>query len=185
MYSTAGDYARAGEYCRRSLAIFEKVVGPYHYYTSYPVSLLGGIEKMEGKFDEAEAAFKRAIAIKEKLQGPYHPDLGSALTNLANLYMAMGETEKAIAAQTRANEILEFNTTLNLSVGSERQKLGYLQTLSFNQDQTLTLSLRIANKNQKAADLAMTTVLRRKGRVLDAVSDSMVALRNRLDDRAG
>src|SRR6185369_5846285 len=53
----------------------------------------------------------------------------------------------------------------------------------FNQDQTLTLSLRFANKDQKAADLAITTVLRRKGRVLDAVSDSMVALRNRLDDQ--
>ena len=183
MYSTAGDYAKAEDYCRRSLAIFEKVVGPDHYYTSYPVSLLGGIEKMEGRFVEAEAAFKRAIAIKEKLQGPYHPDLGGVLMNLANLYMATGETEKAIAAQTRANEIVEFNTTLNMSVGSERQKIGYLKTLGFNQDQTLTLSLRFANKDQKAADLAITTVLRRKGRVLDAVSDSMVALRNRLDDQ--
>ena len=181
MYAVAGDFTKADTNCRRSLAIFEKNVGPEHYLTSYPLTLLGGIDREMGKFDEAEAVYKRSIDIKEKSLGAYHPDLAGAFSNLANLYMALGETEKAIDAQARANEIYEFNTTLNLSVGSERQRLTYLKRLIYVQDQTITLSVKTASRSDKAAELAMTTILQRKGRVLDSISDSMVALRDRLD----
>jgi CHAT domain-containing protein/Tfp pilus assembly protein PilF len=182
VYADAGDVAKADQTCRRALAIFEKKLGPEHYLTSYPLNLLGGIDRVTGKFDEAEDVYKRSIAIKEKAQGPYHPDLAGALTNLANLYAVKGETDKAVETQARANEIYEFNTALNLTVGSEREKLAYLTTLNFIQDQTLTLNIRTANRSLTAADLGMTSILRRKGRVLDAMSDSMRALRSRLSN---
>ena len=180
MYAGAGDFVKADQMCRRSLSIFETKLGPDHYLTSYPLNLLGGIDRVTGKFDEAETLYKRSIAIKEKSQGPYHPDLAGALTNLANLYAVIGDADKAVATQARANEIYEFNTALNLSVGSEREKLAYLTTLNFIEDQTVTLSTTTASKSQAAADLALTSVLRRKGRILDAMSDSMRALRDRL-----
>jgi len=180
MYAGAGDFVKADQMCRRSLTIFEAKLGPEHYLTSYPLNLLGGIDRVNGKFDEAETMYKRSIAIKEKTQGPYHPDLAGALTNLANLYAVIGDADKAVATQARANEIYEFNTALNLTVGSEREKLAYLTTLNFIEDQTVTLSTTTASKSQAAADLALTSILRRKGRILDAMSDSMRALRGRL-----
>ncbi|MEP7075681.1 MAG: CHAT domain-containing tetratricopeptide repeat protein [Acidobacteriota bacterium] len=181
LYADNGDYAKAEPMCRRSLAIYEAKAGKDHYLTSYPMNLLAALDKEAGRFDEAEALYKRAIAIKEKSQGPFHPDLAGALTNLANLYTVMGQPEKAVETQQRANEIYEFNTSLNLSVGSEREKLAYLATLNFIQDQTLSLNLRAADHNQKAIDLGLTSLLRRKGRVLDAMSDGMKAVRGRLD----
>ncbi|MGH9902303.1 MAG: tetratricopeptide repeat protein, partial [Pyrinomonadaceae bacterium] len=182
-YGSKGDYARAEPLCRRALSILEKSLGPEHPYISYSLNALAIIAKNTGDYARAESLYRRAIAIKEKGQGPYHPEVGGSLTNLANLYAVKGEVDKAVATQSRANDILERNIALNLAVGSERQKLAYVASLSEITDRTLTLHLRTAPNNSEAAGLALTTVLQRKGRVLDAMSDSLGALRRRLDKR--
>src|SRR5262249_31110964 len=48
-------------------------------------------------------------------------------------------------------------------------------------DRAISLNVSFAPQDQTAADLAATTVLRRKGRVLDAMSDSFASLRSRAD----
>src|SRR6185369_13557238 len=122
-----------------------------------------------------------AIAIKEKVQGQNHPYLGGMISNLANLYAAKGDIDKAIAAQTRANSILEYNATLNLMSGSEREKFGYLKTISDSENQTFSLNVRTAPNSSEATELAVTTLLQRKGRVLDALSDNLAMLRQRFN----
>src|SRR5262249_54757876 len=89
--------------------------------------------------------------------------------------------DKAIAAQTRANSILEYNATLNLMSGSEREKLSYIKTLSDVENQTLSLNVRTAPNSPEAANLAVTALLQRKGRVLDAMSNNLAMLRQRFN----
>jgi CHAT domain-containing protein len=180
IFSAAGDYAKAETYTRRSLTVFEKALGAEHQFVSYPLNLLGAIYKFRGNYAEAETNFLRAVAIKEKVS-PLHPELGGTLTNLAAVYVLKGDLEKAIAAQTRANEILEYNALLNLRIGSEREKLAYMQTLEDVDSNTMTLNFRSEANSQATRELALTSVLRRKGRVLDALSDSFAALRRRFD----
>src|SRR4030095_4650389 len=99
--------------------------------------------------------------------------------SLAMLYAAKGDLPQAVAAQLRAHQITERNIALNLATGSERQKLAYLASLSAITDQTLSLHVRLAPDNSQACELAATTVLQRKGRVLDKLADELTTLRRR------
>jgi CHAT domain-containing protein/Tfp pilus assembly protein PilF len=185
LYSSKRDYARALPLCQRSLAIFEKSLGEEHPYVSYTLNLLAVIYKNLGDYAKSESLYERAIAIKEKTQ-PFHPDLGGTYANLANLRALKGEIDKAVDYQKRANQLLEYNIALNLSIGSEKEKLAYLSTSENIENQTLTLNFKVAPDSQAAGELGATTVLQRKGRVLDSISDSLAALRRRSskDDQA-
>lgn len=180
LYASTEDYAKAETSTRRSLTVYEKALGAENQFVSYPLNLLAAIHKFKGDYDGAETLFSRAVAIKEK-NGQLHPDLGGTLTNLAAVYVLKGDIEKAIAAQTRANEILEYNALLNMRIGAEREKLAYMKTLEVVDSNTMTLNFRAAANSPAARELALTSVLRRKGRVLDAISDSFAALRQRFD----
>ena len=181
LYSSAGDYQKAESLCLRSLNIFEKTLGAEHPFVSYPMNLLAVIYANTGDYERAETLYLRAAALKEKTQGALHPDLGGTYVNLANLYALKGDFEKSAAAQKRANEILEYNTTLNLTIGSEREKLYYLDSLEQIEYQTLTLNFKDAPDSAAAINLGATSVLQRKGRALDAMADSFGALRRRFD----
>ncbi len=181
LYSSAGNYEKALNFGERSLNIFEKTLGAEHPFTSYPLNFLAIIYKVKENFEKAEAFYLRSIAIKEKTQGAFHPSLGGSFSNLANLFAVKGEIEKAIAAQTRANEIFEYNVALNLTIGSEREKINFIQTVSDSENRTFSLNALTAPDSPEAAALAATLVLRRKGRVLDALSDNLSALRRRFN----
>ena len=147
------------------------------------LNLLGTIYKNIGDYSQAEALYQQAITIKRKKEGEYHPNLGGTYSNLAGLYALKGEIEKAIDEQRRANSIIEFNIEINLRTGSERQKLEYLNTLREIEDKTLTLGFQFAPKSKEAAMLSALIVLQRKGRIMDAVSDDLNALRRRSNDQ--
>ena len=183
LYNKNSDYAKAKPLCERALTILEKSLGTEHPFTSYPINLLAFIYKNTGDYAKAESLFLRSIAIKEKTQGLYHPFLAGTISNLANSYAEEGKIEQAIAAQTRANSIIEYNVALHLTNGSEREKLGYLKSLSDVENQTLWLNVKTAPTSNAAAELAVTTILQRKGRVLDALSDNLAVLRRRFDNQ--
>ncbi len=186
LYAKTEKYKQALELTLESIAIFEKKLGPEHPSTSFPYNLLGLIYKSMGELEKSEAAFLHSIAIKEKSEGPHHINLAGALSNLSLLYALRGEPEKAVAAQARANEIYEYNATLNLAAGTEREKLGYLRTLSNSESIVISLHMQSAPELPAAAELALATILQRKGRVLDSLAANLTALRGRFDpaDRA-
>src|SRR5262249_10030005 len=57
-----------------------------------------------------------------------------------------------------------------------------LSTLSRQTDRTISLHLRHAPHDPVARDLAATLILQRKGRGLDAISESLGVLRSRFDE---
>jgi CHAT domain-containing protein len=100
---------------------------------------------------------------------------------LAQLYMATGDFARAVAFHERAIAGVEYNIDLNLAIGSERQKQAYLESLPEQLNQAISLNVRFAGGDPSARELAIITILRRKGRMLDAMSDSFAALRTRMD----
>src|SRR5262249_36597657 len=60
---------------------------------------------------------------------------------------------------------------------SERQKHAYLASLAEQLNQAISLHVQFMADDPSARELAATTILRRKGRVLDAVSGSLETLR--------
>ena len=66
-----------------------------------------------------------------------------------------------------------------LTLGTEAQKLASAVMLSADTNLLVSLHTRFAPHDPQALRLALTTVLRRKGRVLEAMTDTLAALRRR------
>ncbi|HKX27286.1 MAG TPA: CHAT domain-containing tetratricopeptide repeat protein [Blastocatellia bacterium] len=179
IYKEKGDYAGAEPLLQRALRIREKALGPDHPSIAISLHFLANLYQSQGDYARAERLARRALAIRERTFGPENPRVAASLSQLAVLFGAAGNFAQAISFQARANAIGERNLALNLAIGSERQKLAYLVTLSDETDYTLSLQSQAVPNHPEALDLAFTTVLRRKGRGLDAMTDTVARLRRR------
>ncbi len=177
LYSDQGDYGRAEMLHQRALAIREKALGPEHPDVASSLHHLAVAYKRRGHDAGSERLFQRALAVQEKTLGPEHPAVYASLNDLAMLYAVRGDISQAVTFQAQANAIGERNLALNLAIGSERQKLGYLALLSKGTNFTLSLHSQAAPCDQRALNLAFTTLLRWKGRGLDAMTNTIALLR--------
>ena len=185
LHRLRGDLEKAEETYKQSLALLEKEMGPEHPYVGAALSNVGLVFRDKGEFARALSMFERSLSIRQKALGPQHPDVAESFENLAMIQACLGAADKAVEAQTHANAITERNVSLNLVTGSERQKLIYLRSLSDATDRTLSLHINTAPTNSHAQEIAATAILRRKGRVLDTMADSLAAVRQRLTEKDG
>jgi CHAT domain-containing protein len=180
LYSSQGSYAKAEPLFLRSLAIYEKVLGKEHSDVALSLNNLAALYSLQGNYAKAEPLYLRSLAIFEKAQGKEHPNVAASLNNLAGLYWAQGDINRTTDFLTRGLAVEEKNLQLIYAVGSEQRKQNYAQTFSGSTDFAVSLALQQSTKNPTLAKLALTTVLRRKGRVLDAMTDTVQTLRNQL-----
>jgi CHAT domain-containing protein/Tfp pilus assembly protein PilF len=174
-----GDYAKAESFYQRALTIWEKMLGPEHPRVAYSLHNLARLYQEKGDYTRAESLLQRALGIKGKVLGSEHPEIIGSLDMLAAIYAAKGDIPQAIAVQSRACAVAERNLSINLAIGSERQKLAYLTARSYQTDKVISLHLHYAPDDPIARDLAATVVLQRKARALDATSYTLNALRSR------
>jgi CHAT domain-containing protein/Tfp pilus assembly protein PilF len=177
LYEERGDYAKAEPFHLRALAIKEKVLGPEHPHVIVSLNNLASLYYSRGDYAKAEPFYLRALAIREKVLGPEHHLVAHSLNDLAVLYVAKGDIAQAVTFLSRTNAADERNLALNLDIGSERQKLIYLSKFSKRTDFTLSLQSQAAPNDPRALDLAFTTLLRRKARGLDVMTDTIATLR--------
>ena len=102
------------------------------------------------------------------------------------LYASQGRYGEAVTSLNQGLAVEEWNLDLNLATLSEPQRQAYLATISGTSQIPISLHLQAAPTSPAAAQLALTTLLRRKGRLLDAGTDSRWRLRQNLtpDDQA-
>jgi CHAT domain-containing protein/Tfp pilus assembly protein PilF len=177
LYRNHGRYAEAEEIYQRAVAIRESALGPEHPDTANSLDNLAILHWERGNYAKAESLYQRVIKINERALGPEHPFVGATYHALALVYAAKGDLAESIRCISRAVMISERNIALNLATGSERQKLAYLALYERETDFTHTLCNQAAKDNPQALDLAFTTLLRRKGRGLDAMTDTIAILR--------
>jgi CHAT domain-containing protein/Tfp pilus assembly protein PilF len=175
------DYAKAEEYYKRALAILEKIFGENHENTANAVTSLAILYRTMGDYDRAERFFLRSLASYERASGQYNHGTVRSLRSLVKLYAMKGDTGRAVEYQRRISAREEKIIPLNLTIGSERQKFAYFTAQLQKPDITITLHARLARDDEAARDLAATTVLQRKGRILDALSENLLALRRRFN----
>ena len=180
LYKDQRKYAAAEPLLQQAVAIWQKAVNPNHSQVASALNNLGTLFHAQNNFEQAESLYLRSLAIKEVTLAPDHPDTVQTLNNLAKLYIAKGDYVRAIEFQSRAVAGTEHNIALNLASGSERQKMAYLSSLPSQVNQTVSLHVRYDPESSIARDLAVSTVLQRKGRILDVMSDSLAALRRRV-----
>ena len=179
-YRDKNDFARAEPLFRRALAIFEKASGPDHPLVALTLTGLAILYRM--KHDDARAAplLQRALAAREKSLGPEHPLTAIALNNLADLHLAQNDVPAALEEKRRAASIADRNAVRELAVGADEQRRAYMATLRMPTHSIISLHLQAAPDVREAKELALQTILRRKGLVLDAMANSFAMLRERL-----
>ncbi len=183
----AGDYAAAESYYKRSVALLETLYGPNHPNLVPPLESLGILYRDRGDHALAEPYFLRVRAISEAALGPQHPEVARHFDNLYHLYARWGNAPRSLEALERRLAIEEHNLPLQLAVGSERQKLAtFGPFFGGGIDDAVWFDMRYGGSLPRAREVAVTTVLRRKGRVLDLMASSRAALRERsnAEDRA-
>lgn len=185
-YRVTGVYAKAGPLYQRALAIMEKALGPEHPDTGASLESLAGLYYFTGAYGKAEPLLQRGLAIYEKALGPEHPDTAMALHNLGVSSWGAGKSTTALLALERAQRIEEKNTERFLLAGSETRKRAYMRRSESASSAFSDVSFSLSGGGRRAVALGVTRVLLYKGRVLDALSDSMARLRRAVEpeDRA-
>lgn len=173
------DYAKAEEYYGKAIEIVERAFGPENPRLAIILNNVANIFRARGDYAKSLEAHLRVLRISEATKGPTHPLTLMSLGNIARTHAARGEVREAVRFQKRVDAVIERNIEINIAIGSERQKLSYLNSVAERTDRTVSLNLHLAPGDPDAAELAALVLLQRKGRVLDAMSESFAALRQR------
>ncbi len=102
-----GDYEAAEPLYRRSLEIWERVLGADHPDTATSLNNLAGLYESQGRYEAAAPLYRRSLEIRERVLGADHPATAQSLNNLAGLYRSQGRYEAAEPLLRRSLEIKE------------------------------------------------------------------------------
>jgi tetratricopeptide (TPR) repeat protein len=139
VYINRGDWKRAEEGLRESLAIYRKALGDKANESedfAAAINNLAMLLKFERKISEALPLYMESTSITRKIFGPTHPHLASSLNNLGMLYM---EVKNYPEAERLLQEALSIDRK---ALGDSRAvaiTLSNLGSLSFERGQ-LSLS---------------------------------------------
>ena len=159
----------------------EKALGPEHPDTALLAQQSRCAVPSDRRLREGRTSLRARARHHEKALGPEHPDTARSLNNLAGLNEVVGAYAKAEPLFERAQGIDEINTARFLLSGDEARKRAYLQQRRGNAYVDASFSLAVADPRAKA--LGLTAVLQYKGRVLDAMADSVALLRRSVDPK--
>ncbi|MCG3146055.1 MAG: hypothetical protein HONDAALG_03860 [Gammaproteobacteria bacterium] len=179
LYFQMGKDAMALSLLERALEISERALGREHDEVAVVLSNLANISHSQADYTKAKMLHQRSLAIREKSLGREHPDVATSLDKLADLYIATDDLPQAVSLRLHAAKVSEHNIGLNLLTGSDRQKQAYLTMLTSETNRIVSLHVRSAPADVTARELALTTILQRKGRALDAMTDTLAVLRRR------
>jgi CHAT domain-containing protein len=174
-------YDHALEYLWRSEQIREKSVGRRHRLVASLFVNIGNVYHAQGNYAKAMELFLEALDIYESVAGPYDPHIIDTLSAMARTSAAMNDLDRAYEYQARVDVLVEKGLSLNLAVGSEREKLAYMSIVEKYRSDSISLSVQQSPNDKRAAEGAVTAVLQRKGRVFDALAESVAALREHLN----
>lgn len=107
VFEKKGDYDKALENYRSSLAVRKKALGPDHHLVASILSNLGNVFERQGKYDKALENHRRSLAIVEKTLGSNHPNVAVTLNNLGIVFYSQGKYDKALENYRRALAIWE------------------------------------------------------------------------------
>ena len=140
---------------------------------------IASIEEGKGHLEAAEELLNRALSRERDLLGEEHPFVANTLRRLAKLKARGNDVQEAVALFSRQISIEERHLAQLLVGGSERDRHLATGRLASTTAEIVSFHVQVAPNDLGALRLAFETVLKRKGRVLDAMADSFAHLRER------
>jgi CHAT domain-containing protein/ATP/maltotriose-dependent transcriptional regulator MalT len=181
LYLNQENYSQALAYYQQALPLLHEAEAVMEGATFSDLAI---VYKLQGQYDRALEYSQRGMEISRTFN--HRINEKDALYFLAIVYWAKGDMSSTLETLSQKAEVENETFALNLAIGSEDRKRAYITGQDRSIDTTLTFHLEAAPQNPEASKLAFATVLQRKGRILDAVSDNLQRLRENLqsEDRS-
>ncbi len=170
-------YDKAEPLYLRSLRIMEKEWGEDNIDVGAWLINLAAFYREQGRYTEAEPLLLRSIRIYENSEYSKNSD---ALYGLAEVYRAQGYAARATEFFRRVADIEEDSFDF-YSKSLYRGEYANEVIAPKRTDRILSFHLRDFPDHLPAAHLALTTLLRRKGRLLSSFTESFQGLRQNLN----
>lgn len=180
MYNDQGRYAEAEAFYKQALELRNQVLGETHPDVAVNLNNLALLYYSQGRYAEAEPLYRQSLELLKRTLGEIHPTVATSFNGLAALYQGQGDSEHSIALLNQGMPIEEQNLGINLVIGSEQQKRDYIAIIAGTINGAISLNLQSAPTNPEATRLALTTLLQRKRRILDALTDNLNRLQQNL-----
>lgn len=142
-------------------------------------AVLVTIDEGEGRWKQAARRMARVLRGYEAAYGEQNMLIAPNRMRMASLRWAQGRLGDAVALVARAEAAVEPQLRTLLAVGSEDDRRTVLSQHAYQLDIAVSLAAE-ALTPAKAAELGLLLVLRRKGRLLDAMASTMGTLRKKL-----
>ena len=180
LYHYQERYGEAADLYRQALDIYQALWGNDHPDVANTLNNLAVLSVDQGNYGEAERLYQQSLQLWRAQLGDRHPLVDLSLSNLALLQAIQGNIPETLRYLAAALAVQEWNLSLNLAALADEQRQDYSVSFTNTTDWVLSLHLNQAPQNATAEALALTTLLRRKGRLLDAGTDNLQALRRTL-----
>jgi len=134
----------------------------------------------QGNYAEAELIYRKLLEFYQQQFGDRHPYVAVNFVDLAQLYQSQNKTQQALQNLQQGLDIEDYHLDINLSSLTQAQGQAYVSNTITTTNQAISLNLEQIPGNQTAKQVALTTILRRKGRILDIASSSLQVLQQNL-----
>ncbi|EDX84369.1 Tetratricopeptide repeat family [Synechococcus sp. PCC 7335] len=175
LYQDQGDYELALPLYERALSINRITFGEDHPAVADSLNRIGVLYNDQGETATALDLYEQSTGIYKAILGENHPDVAINLNNIASLQFIQGNHEAARSLYRQTLQIEEQNLSDLFLGASEIRIQQYIKQLLATTNLRVSFSLEDFNAAGKSdqADtlkLALTNVLQRKGRVLEAAA---------------
>jgi len=164
------DPATAKSLYERALEIRRRTLGAEHEDVAQSLNNLAHLHQANGDFRAAEPLFREALEIHRKALGEQHSTYARTLHNLALVLMSLGRLDEGLAIAQRVEQIHDRLIGEVFGLGSERQRLAYVENLQSTFHAFLSFVLRYRSDDPAALRAAFDLVLSRKALSAEAVA---------------
>ncbi len=173
-----GHYGEAKPLLNQALKIDRVRYPGNHPQIAVTLSNLGSVNKYLRHYSEALTHYEDALSIRRQSLPSDHLSIAIGLNLIAALHWSQNRSDLVLKFLSEGLIIEEKNLVRNLSFGSEQQKRSYSNLFLGSTDLGISSHLQLNSTNPQAAKLALSTILRRKGRILDVLGQSFQQLRS-------
>ena len=164
------DWTRAEQLYLQTIDFRREVLGDSHADLATSLDTLSELYRVTGRYAEADRLCRQGLQMRRALLGDTHPDISWSLNNLALIEAASGRHGQAFDLLCESNTVDDRLIAQVFAVGSEAQRLQFLDHLRNRCEIFLSLVLSHLAARPQAVHKAFELVLRRKGLAAEALA---------------
>lgn len=170
VYHYLDEYSLAKESFQTALAIRQKRLGNEDRRCAYVLRSLGQLATTMRDYPRAEQLLQQASQIFEKRLGKKNTENTLTIRSLADVYAALNKWPSAFALHLENMEIEQERLRQVFSFSTEAGMFDYMATVQAHLETLLLLTHKQQEASPEVISASLTWTLRRKGIILEALS---------------